>query len=358
LRERVQELVDEAARKGLELDQAEPSLMVISYRQHDAQVDNVVVQVYQTPAAGTISILNPDGVVRARLGDELFGSAESLMQLLYHPVSYLGDPADITRQRRAMEAAIEGDLTLLREQTVDPLRVVVVMPRAEKFLPGSIRTRVQSVVLSSELTFGEWHSQLAMITDSEQTAQQVGNTIAAWREIASTLANTYAKHSAGLPLRESLESSEVRVAENQVIALASVSSKTVVRVTKEVAGHGGAKGCTIGFYHKPDHWPSSVTQLTLGCKVYTKAECISILGLPSGGDASLILAQQLIAAKLNVIVGLPATAQQLQAIADADAMFCSYSGKVPYHVPPSSPAGQQMVNLGAILDVYNNSCHS
>ncbi len=356
--EAVRALIDEARHNGLKLAERSPSLMLVSYREHAGEVDDVVVQIFQTPEAGTISVLNPDGVVRARLGEELFGSAESLMQLLYHPVSYLGDDKNVTRQRRAIQAAIEGDLTLLREQTIEPLHVVAIMPRAEPFLPGSLRTRVQSVVLASELTFGEWRSEVALVTGSEEAAQQVGNTIAAWREIAATLARTYAKHSAGLPLRQSLEDSTVEVKGEWVLTAAKVPSKTVVRVTKEVAGHGGAQGCSQGFYKKPEHWPSGVTQLTLGSQTYTKQEAIDLLNTPPQGDASISLAHQLIAAKLNQIVGLPATPAQLQAIADADALLSSYSGDLPYNVPANSPAGQQMTALASTLEEYNLSCHT
>ncbi len=354
----VQRLVDDAERNGLELNKAEPSLMVVSYRQHDKNVINVVVQIYQSPKAGTIEVLNPDGVVRARLGDDLFGSAENLMQLLYNRVTYLGSADDVALQQRAVQAAIEGDLTLLREQTIDPLHVVAVMPSAARFLPGSLRARVQSVVMNSELTFAEWRSQVALETDSEETAQQVGNTVAAWREIAMTLANTYAKHSSGLPLRQSLEDSTVEVKGDWVLTGAKIPSKTVVRVSKEIAGHGGAHGCSHGFYKTPAHWPSGVTQLMLGCQTYTKDQCITLLVTPVRNDASVALAQQLIAAKINRLVSLPATPQQVQAIADADNLFCSSAGGLPYHVATSSPVGQQMTSLASILDIYNNSCHA
>ena len=145
---------------------------------------------------------------------------------------------------------------------------------------------------------------------------------------SSTLAQTYAKHSSGQPLRESLADSTVEVQGEWVLTAAAVPSKTVVRVTKELAGHGAARGCSHGFYKKPSHWPADVTELTLGCQTYTKEEAIEILNMPTRGDASLILAQQLIAAKLNVVVGLEATTEQLQAITDADALLCSYNGKL------------------------------
>lgn len=358
LTDAVRGLIDEARSTGRIVTEESLAVLLVSYRERSGSIQDLVVQIFQTPVAGSVSVLNPDGVVRARLGEDLFGSAENLLQLLYHPVINLGDQKAVARHERALAAAIEGDLTFLREQTVEPLRVLVVMPSAEKYLPGSLRTRVQSIVLDSELTFGEWRSQVAMIAGNEQAAQQVGNTLAAWREIANTLAGTYAKHSSGLPLRQSLEDTRVEVRGDRVITAAKVPSLTMVRVTKEIAGHGGQRGCSHGFYKKSGHWPSGITHVQLGCQSYTKEQCLNLLVQPARGDASISLAHELIAAKINRVVGLPATPAQIQAITDADALLCSYTGRLPYNVPASSPAGQQMVALATILEAYNNSCHT
>jgi hypothetical protein len=43
-----------------------------------------------------------------------------------------------------------------------------------------------------------------------------------------------------------------------------------------------------------------MTSLTLGNVTYNQTQLLSILGLPSHGDASVILAKQLIVAKLNI----------------------------------------------------------
>src|SRR5712692_10584393 len=57
-----------------------------------------------------------------------------------------------------------------------------------------------------------------------------------------------------------------------------------------------------GFWkNHPDAW--SVTSLTLGSQTYTQAQLLTILTTPVRGDASLILADQLIAAKLNIANG-------------------------------------------------------
>jgi hypothetical protein len=138
-----------------------------------------------------------------------------------------------------------------------------------------------------------------------------------------------------------------------------------------------------GFWkNHPVAWP--VSSLTLGSQRYTQVELLTILDTPVRGDASLILAHQLIAAKLNIAGGtvhmvwsddrrITATGpnpdvyyDQLgiahgsdptpieATIADADRLFSGFAGKLPYHVPPSSTTGQAMVNDAGVLDSYNN----
>ena len=91
----------------------------------------------------------------------------------------------------------------------------------------------------------------------------------------------------------------------------------------------------------------------LGSQLYTKAELLGILNTPSGGDASIILAKQLIAAKLNIAAGSDPT-PIAATITHADSLLAMFSGKLPYNVAPGSPIGQMMVSDGSTLDDYNN----
>jgi hypothetical protein len=80
-------------------------------------------------------------------------------------------------------------------------------------------------------------------------------------------------------------------------------------------------GCTYtqGFWRThPDAWP--VSSLTLGTVSYTQSQLLQILGQPAQGNGLVILAHQLIAAKLNIANGAD-PADAAQAIADADAMI-------------------------------------
>src|SRR5260370_21663997 len=74
-------------------------------------------------------------------------------------------------------------------------------------------------------------------------------------------------------------------------------------------------------------WP--VSSLTLGSQSYSEAELLTILKTSTTGDASLILAKQLIAAKLNVANGSnPAPISDT--LADADALLAAFEGELPY----------------------------
>jgi len=98
-------------------------------------------------------------------------------------------------------------------------------------------------------------------------------------------------------------------------------------------------------------WP--VTSLMLGSQTYTQAELLNILNTPGRGDASIILAKQLIAAKLNIAAGSDPTPVS-STITHADSLLSMFSGKLPYHVAPSSTIGQMMVSDANTLDNYNN----
>ena len=106
--------------------------------------------------------------------------------------------------------------------------------------------------------------------------------------------------------------------------------------------------------NNPDAWP--VNSLMLGRQTYTKAELLTILKTRIGSgpkaDATLILADQLIAAKLNIANGADGTAVT-STITHADSVLSGYSGKLPYKVRTNTTNGRGMVNDAATLESYN-----
>ncbi len=244
LMERVSTMLNHPSETSSIVPPTPPSLLVVSYHEQGGEARDVVVQAFFDPIAGGQNVLKEGGYVHARLGDELSGSADQLLGLMFRQVAYFGQKDEVERQQRAFQGVLNGDVTLLREQTVDPLHVLVVMPQGGTLLPSSLRSRVHGMVVDAELAFGTWSGRIGMVTDDGESAAQVGNIVAAWREMAMSFADTFASHSSGKQLRESLKSSTVQVVDNRVLTSASVDSRTVVRVSKEVTGHGG--GCPPG----------------------------------------------------------------------------------------------------------------
>ncbi len=98
-------------------------------------------------------------------------------------------------------------------------------------------------------------------------------------------------------------------------------------------------------------WP--VDSLVLGSQTYSQAELLAILRTPIRGDASLILAKQLVGSKLNIENGSnPDPVKEV--IESADELLSAYPGKLPYRIRPFTAAGQQMVEYARILNAYNN----
>jgi hypothetical protein len=111
---------------------------------------------------------------------------------------------------------------------------------------------------------------------------------------------------------------------------------------------------TQGFWKThPDVWP--VTTLTIGSITYTEAQLLTILGTPVKGDASLILADQLIAALLNIANGSDPTPVSAT-IANAQSLLigCNLNSGPGCKVAASSALGQQMVADASVLGSYNN----
>jgi len=110
---------------------------------------------------------------------------------------------------------------------------------------------------------------------------------------------------------------------------------------------------SAGFWkNHPALWPS--VSLTLGSQSYTEAELMKLLNTPTGSpaDASLILADQLIAAKLNVVNGADPTPIS-GTLADADGLLGTFAGKLPYKVSSKSNMGKAMIADASTLQRYN-----
>jgi len=104
-------------------------------------------------------------------------------------------------------------------------------------------------------------------------------------------------------------------------------------------------------------WPASALPMMLGTtNAYNKTSLLALLNRSPRGDASIILAHQLIAAKLNVANGSPVPSNVQEAIDDADAAIGSAS--LPMNVRSNTTLGYAMTYLAGVLDDYNNGYYT
>ena len=132
----------------------------------------------------------------------------------------------------------------------------------------------------------------------------------------------------------------------------SSTTTTDISVTTTTAPPTGQCPEGLGFWkNHPELWP--VSSLTLGSQAYAQAELLTLLTSPVAGDASVLLARQLIAAKLNIANGSDPT-PIAGTIADADGLLSGFAGKLPDGVAPSSVTGGAMVHDASILASFND----
>ena len=119
--------------------------------------------------------------------------------------------------------------------------------------------------------------------------------------------------------------------------------------SRDISFHAAFWVCTHsqGYWKThPDSWP--VEQLELGGETYSKQEALQILNTPSAGDATYILAYQLIAAKLNVASGADDTDIE-DTITEAD----SWLLENPLGSDPKGEERETGIELAARLESYN-----
>jgi uncharacterized repeat protein (TIGR03803 family) len=97
-------------------------------------------------------------------------------------------------------------------------------------------------------------------------------------------------------------------------------------------------------------WP--VTSLTLGGRVYTQSQLLTILQMQPLGDASVIPADQLISTKLDIANGSD-PAPVSAAVAAGDSKLAAV-GPLPAGIKTNTATGQAMTATAATLDGYNN----
>jgi len=130
----------------------------------------------------------------------------------------------------------------------------------------------------------------------------------------------------------------------------SIEAKDTGAATSSVTASAEGDPCTLtqGFWRNhPEAWP--VDTITIGGVPYTKEEALEVLSTPVRGDATYILAHQLIAATLSVSAGADPAAVAT-ALADAD----SWLAANPLGSDPEGADRDAGIALAEVLDQYNN----
>jgi hypothetical protein len=123
--------------------------------------------------------------------------------------------------------------------------------------------------------------------------------------------------------------------------------------------------CPHGHEFWEGHRPWPVSTWTLGNRTYTPVEVLKLLETPvrsrSGLDASVLLARELIVAKLNIASGVdPAPIHHV--LTSADALLSRFNRPLPLGVKPFSEVGERMTFIAALLERFNRGaltphCH-
>jgi hypothetical protein len=137
-----------------------------------------------------------------------------------------------------------------------------------------------------------------------------------------------------------------------IILLVIVLMGSLVVSDLAFAQSPSGKNCTYtgqGYWkNHPDAWP--VTSLMMGGQTYSQAQLLDIFDTSPRGDATYILAHQLIAAKLNVAQGADDTVVA-STIANADDWLKEH----PLGSAPSTSEDRETgVGYSEILDRYNS----
>jgi len=111
-------------------------------------------------------------------------------------------------------------------------------------------------------------------------------------------------------------------------------------------------GCTLtqGFWkNHPEAWP--VEMLTVGGVGYMKADLIGLLATPPRGDATYIVAKQLIAAQLNVLNGADAASVGADVVINEAEAWLIAVGLGSW---PTGAQREVGIQLAEQLDAFNN----
>jgi hypothetical protein len=221
--------------------QNEPSLnsialLAISYRSRDGKARDVVVHLFEEPKEKKGKVAATPRLASSRLGQDVLTPVDEWLEIATESqVSYLG-PREVVQQRqRAYQTILQADPTLLREQTVEPLHLILLVLDPGRFLPECLSRRVGQAIVEVEFTSSEWRCRVRHLTGDNDTAEQVAALLAGWREIAASVADMYVADDLKQVARNALMNAVIEVKRDEISATCTAKSNLGIRAITKLA---------------------------------------------------------------------------------------------------------------------------
>jgi hypothetical protein len=216
--------------------QPNPALIVISYRRREGKATDVVVQLFRRPEQ-TTEVVEAHTRLASRLGPEVLRPLDEWLNLIREPqIVYLGPEEEAGLRQRAFDAALQADLTLMHEQTIEPLHLIILIADTKQLLPQSLSHRVRSVIVEAVLAYGEWQGRIHLVTADPDVAEELEWFLASLREMAMSVARISASVATHPAARRALEAVTLTAQGKEVLATGSVPSPLGMEVATRLTG--------------------------------------------------------------------------------------------------------------------------
>ena len=168
---------------------AEPAMVIVTYRKTDGAIRDTVVQSFVQQSETFVVAQNWQAAHPRAANLPFADTFDKWMALLgqANGPSY-GSPLLIRQRERQLQSLRQRELRYLREQTVEPLYTVVLLPNPGDLLPRSLRDRVAGIMVEADLASPEWTYAVRLLAPDTDAAEQVSQQLVAWQLLAHSSA--------------------------------------------------------------------------------------------------------------------------------------------------------------------------
>ena len=167
----------------------EPALVIITYRKSGDTIRDTVVQTFEQKPETRVVTQNWQAAHPRAANLPLADTFDKWIALLGQADGHsYGSPVLIQQRERLLKSLRQKDLRYLREQIVEPLYTVVLLPNPGCLLPRSLRNRVAGIMMEADLASPEWTYAVRLLTADADAAEQVSQQLVAWQLLAQSSA--------------------------------------------------------------------------------------------------------------------------------------------------------------------------